>query len=166
MSRASDNEAAFLIGTFSRDYLHVAPLSRLHDADDYWDGNWLHSQIEVRVGGFSACYPGALRVDEFESFHQELASIYEILKGKAGFWSMEEWLSIDVKGDGRGHFNARCEATDEPGIGNKLKFQLTFDQTEIPGIIRGLQSILEAFPLRGSMSDRVGAPRDGHSAAT
>jgi hypothetical protein len=45
---------AFSIGRPSEDHLTVTPLSRPHDqCHDYWDGNWIESRVEMRVGGFS-----------------------------------------------------------------------------------------------------------------
>jgi len=63
---------------------------------------------------------------------------------------MEGWLRIDVQGDGRGHFDAACEAIDQPGIGNRLAFKIDFDQTELPSIVQRLEAICEAVPVVGA----------------
>jgi hypothetical protein len=63
---------------------------------------------------------------------------------------MEEWLVIHVEGDGRGHFTAKCEARDTPGRGNKLTFELAFDQTELPSMLRELDELTTRFPVRGT----------------
>jgi hypothetical protein len=59
-------------------------------------------------------------------------------------------LGIEVKGDVMGHFTAECEAIDQAGIGNRLSFTLSFDQTDIPAILRGLGSVVEEFPVLGT----------------
>jgi hypothetical protein len=56
---------------------------------------------------------------------------------------------MDVTGDGRGHFTARCELRDQPGIGNKLIIELAFDQTDVPAMLRDLDELLRRFPVRG-----------------
>ena len=62
---------------------------------------------------------------------------------------MEHWLQISVNGDGLGHFNVECQARDDAGMGNTLNFSLYFDQTEILGILDGLNQTIERFPLTG-----------------
>jgi hypothetical protein len=142
---------AFTIGRPSEDHVTVTPLYRPHDqCHDYWDGNWIESRVDIRAGGFSGRFEASLRADEFETFMKELVALYESLRGEAKFSSLEEWLSIEVAGDGLGHFEARCQARDEAGIGNLLQFRLRFDQTETARIAAGLRSIIHAFPVRGS----------------
>ena len=63
---------------------------------------------------------------------------------------MEEQLGIIVRGDALGHFTAKCVALDNFGVGNRLEFELTFYQTEIPAMLGGLETILCEFPVRGS----------------
>ena len=67
---------------------------------------------------------------------------------------MEEWLSIDIAGDGKGHFRADCVAVDMPGTGNRLTFEIEFDQTDLPEIHGGLDAISRAFPVVGAPTER------------
>lgn len=67
---------------------------------------------------------------------------------------MEEWLSIDIAGDGKGHFRADCVAVDMPGTGNRLTFEIEFDQTDLPEILGGLDAISRAFPVVGAPTER------------
>ncbi len=146
-----NDQPQFRLGSSHRHYLVVKPLYRPYDqCQDYWDGNWVKSQVIIQAGGFSGSIMASLRTDEFLQFKEELSRLYSALKGRASFSSMEEWLTIRVEGDGLGHFEAECMAMDEVGIGNRLRFRLNFDQTEITGIIKGLDEILRAFPVRGS----------------
>jgi hypothetical protein len=59
---------------------------------------------------------------------------------------MEHWLRIQVAGDGRGHFRAQREARDPPGIGNTLRFEISFDQTELPTTLAALDKVLAGSP--------------------
>jgi hypothetical protein len=148
-----DNKPYFKIGVGDSHYLIVKPLYRPYDqCQDEWDGNWVNSQILIRVGGFNGNIMASLRTDEFIRFKEELSKLYSTLKGQASFSSMEHWLTIHVEGDGLGHFEADCVAMDEVGIGNRLQFGLDFDQTDLPGIIKDLDGILRAFPVRGYAS--------------
>jgi hypothetical protein len=44
---------------------------------------------------------------------------------------------------------AKCEARDQPGVGNTLRFELTFDQTELPPVLAALDEVVRAFPVKG-----------------
>lgn len=54
-----------------------------------------------------------------------------------------DFLRVTVVG------RARCEARDEAGTGTRLEFGLELDQTELPGIARGLDEVVRAYPVKG-----------------
>jgi hypothetical protein len=144
------DNAKVLIGREPMHWVAVQVLARSHSgSQDYWDGNWLMSEVSLHAGAFSGHYVASLRADEFVRFRDELESVYKSLTGTAIFSSVEGSLTIELAGDGKGHFVGTCEAMDTPGIGNCLAFCLTIDQTEIPVILSGLNSILSQFPVIG-----------------
>jgi hypothetical protein len=146
-----DDTLAFRIGVSNREHLIVRPTRRERPAvSDYWDGNWVYAFVEIAAGGFRGKFEAQLRAEEFVSFRDQLRPLGNELGGAAKFEPMEPWLRIDIKGDGKGHFLARCEARDQVGTGNKLTFTIDFDQTELSGIVQGLDAICEAFPIVGS----------------
>ena len=55
---------------------------------------------------------------------------------------------MDVIPDGLGHFTMKCVARNPAGIGSTLRFELFFDQTEIPAVLRQLESVVARFPAR------------------
>jgi hypothetical protein len=143
-------DQSLILGSTASQWLTITPLRRTHpECADYWDGNWVDSSIDVSVGAFAGKYKACLRTDEFKSFRLGLEPIYKDLKGKASFTSMEDWVEILMTGDGLGHFRARCTLRDAAGIGNTLKFELQFDQTQLPGMVESLIHIEESFPVIG-----------------
>jgi hypothetical protein len=156
-------EAEIMIGSFHSQYLQVRPKGRTHpECTDWDDGNWLNTSVNVSVGGFNGSFVASLRADEFSRFHTELKLLRDNQVGTAAFSSMEDWLSIEVTCDSLGHFRAKCEAGDDAGGGNVLKFELAFDQTELLSILRGLREIEETFPVIGtppihSLADKSGS---------
>lgn len=66
---------------------------------------------------------------------------------------MEEWVAVRVASDGRGRIDARCEVTDRPGMGNRLAFHVSFDQSAIPAMLAALDAIDRDFPVLGSRGD-------------
>jgi hypothetical protein len=139
-----------LLGSLASTYLLVEPMRYAYvDAKDYWDGNWVRADVRIVVGAFRGQYEALLRADEFADFREQLGRLHETLKGEASFQSMEDWLRVHVAGDGRGHFTADCVSRDRPGTGSRLSFQLEFDQTQVPAMLRDLDELLRRFPVRG-----------------
>jgi hypothetical protein len=101
------------------------------DARDYWDGNWIYADVEIRVGAFRGEYEALLRTDEFARFHDALIPLYENLTGVAELVSMEDWIRPRLVGDGKGHIQVSGDARDAAGNGNRLTFELELDQTEL-----------------------------------
>lgn len=104
---------------------------------------WIESYVEIKAGGFRGSYRAAFMLYDFSVFRDQLKFIYDDLNGIAKFNSLENQLQINIKGDGLGHLVADCIAMEEVGYGNELRFELDFDQTYIPMLIRQLDSIIE-----------------------
>jgi hypothetical protein len=119
------------------------------EATDYSDGNWLSASVDVAAGSFRGAYDASLRAEELARFRDQLRPLYRALAGRATFETTECCLGIQVEGDGKGHFHAKCFAVDVPGTGNRLTFTLDFDQTELPYVLRELDTICDAFPVVG-----------------
>jgi len=139
------------IGGPSRELLRItiSSRSRPHDSD-YWDGNWVNAEVEVNAGGFRGQARGNLRAEEFLGFRDEVAALAKSLEGAASFTTMEGWLRIGLKGDGKGHVAVEGELLDEPGIGNVLTFHLALDQSYLPGLLAELSEVVASFPVRGA----------------
>ena len=134
--------------------VEVRPLMRSHaGASDYWDGNWIDCLITATAGGFRAACEACLRAEELAGFRRDLERLHRELQGRGGFKSMEDWLTIEVVGDGSGHFKGPCRLRDRAGDGNMLLFEMAFDQTDIPAMLDQMRKIESAFPVIG---DRAG----------
>jgi len=118
-------------------------------AEDYWDGNWLSCRVSLRAGGFRGAFNASLRVEEFVRLRDGVRVCMTDLSGTFVFETMEEQLSITARGDGRGHFTAKCWAGDAPGIENELAFDLSFDQTRLGPLASELDALLRAYPVIG-----------------
>ena len=135
-------------------FLKVALLGRSHpSADDYWDGNWVRAAVDVQAGGFHGSVGGDLRAEELARFLEQLTGLQKSLQGTAEFETMEQWLSIRVVGDGRGHMATRCIIRDQPGIGNTLECMLATDQTFTQATVVELAAVVQAYPVVGKPQD-------------
>ena len=103
--------------------------------------------ITVDVHAAAGAFAGAFRTDivsgDFVRFRDGLRVLHERLSGTATLTGdYERMLQIEITGDGRGHMTAACHVTDDPAFGARLQFTIAFDQTEMPAILRGLDSVL------------------------
>jgi hypothetical protein len=117
---------------------------------EYWDDNWLRTDIRVSTGKFRGEVYAAIITSELAAFLSELRTLHERLNGSAEFKTIEEQLSLRLVGDGRGHFELRGEVADQPGISNRLHFSLQFDQSQLGAAIRELEQVTSKFPVRAA----------------
>jgi hypothetical protein len=141
-----------VIGRLENDHLLIRVLGRLHaGADDFWDGNWLVTPIEVVVGGFRGEPGASLRAEELLGFRQALECVYASLEGEAVFESMESWLTLRIAIDRSGRVAVTGKVIDQIGGANELNFRIDgLDQSDLPAMIEELQEIETFFPVIGT----------------
>jgi hypothetical protein len=146
----SDGSVALVVGKPTSEYVRVEFLRRAFpDAIAYRDMNWVSVRVEVRVGAFDGRVDGELFVTEVLRFRDELRHLYSALRGEAVLETMEGWLSLHLVGDGLGHVEVRGLLEDTPGTGNRLRFSIKLDQTELPPALDSLEEVCRAFPPVG-----------------
>lgn len=134
----------------SGDFVRITPmiLSPVESPSD-WESSWIKCLVSVKAGGFLGSFKCDLQKNDFGIFKDELSQLYDELEGKAFFHSLEGQIEIEIKGDGIGHFVASCCVMDSAGVGNKLEFELSFDQTIIPEMAKQLSNITDLFMVTG-----------------
>jgi hypothetical protein len=115
---------------------------------EFWDDNWLRAEIQVAAGGFRGHATAEFITSELSKFLSELRPLFETLKGKAEFSTIEEQLKLQLVGDGKGHIALTGEIADQPGIGNRLLFAFEFDQSQLGASIHELEQVTSRFPVR------------------
>jgi hypothetical protein len=115
---------------------------------DYHDDNWLKVSVTVSVGAFDGTFPATFLTEEFVAFRNELKKMYESLHGNAKFTTLEDQLSLELSGNGRGQILLKGYALDRAGDGNRIEFRLEIDQTHVARTLRELDAIVEKFPVR------------------
>ena len=116
-----------------------------------WDKNWISGFVKVKAGAFSGEFKTDFMTVDFVSFKNEMEKLYDKLNGIATFYTLENQVEIKIIGDGIGHLKAECEVMDCASFGNKLKFEIDFDQTHIPKILNQLEKINKRFPKIGAL---------------
>lgn len=117
-----------------------------------WDKNWVHGIVNVKAGAFNGEFKADFMTLDFEVFKTELEKLYENLNGIATFHTLEEQVVVKVTGDGIGHLKADCVVMDYAGMGNRLAFEIDFDQTHVPEILNQLNGIVTKFPRVGKLN--------------
>lgn len=150
-----DEPLSITIGPDETERVNLKVLRRERpNDDDYWDGNWLVVEMHVRVGGFVGQVKANLRAEDFQMFRAELETAYRNFGGVATFETIEHWLTLTITCEKTGRVTVVGEATDLPGMGNRLSFQLPdIDQTFLPDLIDQLASCERAYPVVGQSSD-------------
>ena len=121
------------------------------DSQDYWDGNWLRVTAHCAEGGGSARIHGSiLHLSEIDRFAAACEVLQSTLRGKAELSCMEPNLGIALSAsDSRGTIEVKVRITPDHLVQEHL-FRFSIDQSYLPGITRGLRSVLARIPLRGA----------------
>ena len=92
------------------------------NAIDYWDGNWLISEVKVSINGMKAIYKTNFRADDFERFKNDLVKVKDKNSTNIEFTTMEEGLYL--KGQLEIDGNVKWEGLAKGPDNNKLKFKI------------------------------------------
>jgi ribosome-associated toxin RatA of RatAB toxin-antitoxin module len=125
--------------------------SNYPNAEMDWDKNWVSSIVSVKAGAFSGKFNADLMTIDFADFKISLKKLYQKLDGTITFNTLEDQIEMKIIGDGIGHLRAECEVMDNAGVGNKLEFDIDFDQTHIPKLLNQLEKITTKFPVLGEL---------------
>jgi len=143
-----------LLGTPGGDRLVIAVHGRsLPGEDDYWDGNWLLSPIEIVADGVRTWLRDAgLRTDELQSFREELTACLAS-GGAARLSSLEEWIELTVAVE-PGETVLVAGVARDPGVENwadgPVRFRIDgVDRRQLAEAVRVLEEMAAAYPVVG-----------------
>lgn len=137
--------------------IRLEPLHFINYSSDLdWDKNWIKTRVTVKGGVFGGQYLADFMTTDYEHLKRDLRKLDSDFEGHAKFKPLEGQLVLEINGDGLGHFEVYCTATDQPGCGAELAFELSFDQTELNRLTRELDTITKMFPITGDMGIKNG----------
>ena len=136
-------------GGEKQERLEIAVLGYERQATgDYHDDNWLSVEVSIQAGSFRGRFQAAFLTTELEAFRDELKVLLDTLQGQAEFRTLEEQLTLTLQGNGLGHIQLRGKALDQAGIGNRLEFAMSLNQTQLQSSVRSLEAASNAYPVR------------------
>ena len=125
------------------------------DASNAWDADQLLVELRFSISSQAAvycvatqgCYRGVLRRAELARFVGELKTQASTVRGLSRLSTMEEWLTITIEGDARGHFKAKVEVTNDP---ERLERALStvlvlYLDLELPDLLRISEGVTQAL---------------------
>ncbi len=120
------------------------------DAQDRWDGNWLHVTAQcAQAGAIVATGGPILETSDLLRFRDQLAAIATSQAGEAMLSGAEPNIVVRVAAaDGLGLVHVRVELTPEPQTQGHW-FAFALDPSYLAEAIRQLDAVLAAFPVRG-----------------
>jgi hypothetical protein len=118
----------FSIGNFDNERVEVTLIGSPADAktEGY---DCISANVEISVGGFSGRTKINMCLSDMIRFKQELEPVYERVAGVAEFKTIEGQLYFRIEVDALGHVQASGFLIDSFGDGNKLSFNINYDQT-------------------------------------
>jgi hypothetical protein len=120
------------------------------DAQDRWDGNWLHVTAQcAQAGAIVAAGGPILETVDLQRFRDQLVAVTASPAGEAVLSGAEPNLVVRVAVvEGLGLARVRVELTPEPQAQGHW-FVYTVDPSYLADAVRQLDAVLAAFPVRG-----------------
>ena len=120
------------------------------DAQDRWDGNWLHVTAQcAQAGAIVATTGPILEAPDLQRFRDQLAAVTASQAGEAVLSGAEPNIVVRVAGaDALGLVRVRVDLTPEPQSQGHW-FASAVDPSYLGEAIRQLDAVLAAYPVRG-----------------
>lgn len=137
-------------GGENTDFLSISVFGRESPDDtDYWDGNWLIAQVEVKTDKFTGLVSGTIRAEELQQLHTELQTLNKTLTDEVQYTTMEQWIGFRLRSIKSGSITLTGTLKDDLRNDNYLVFAINLDQTYLPKPLKALQQITTQFPVVG-----------------
>lgn len=91
--------------------------------------DWIKARVEIEVGGFKGEVEIYMCVSDMVRFKAQLEPVYQNLNGVAEFTTIESQLYIRIEATKLGHIQVAGFLLDDLASGNKLEFEINYDQT-------------------------------------
>jgi hypothetical protein len=109
--------------------------------------DWVKALVQVEVGAFKGELEIYMGVSDMIRFKEQLDLVYRNLEGVAEFKTIEDQLAIKIEVDKLGHVQASGFVLDDFESGNKLNFNISYDQTLLWHTISEIdEALFELFP--------------------
>ena len=122
---------------------------RSHNNTDYWDDNWIKSEIKINERNFNGKYNINLRTNDFQRFYLDLSNLSKGKIQEVKFTTMEEGLFLKGKLDLTG--NIKWSIIAKSGEGTQLRFSMDTDNNSIKILLIEVLKVLNEYPVVGNI---------------
>ncbi|MGF3106162.1 WapI family immunity protein [Rossellomorea sp. DUT-2] len=118
-------------------------------SSDYWDGNWVVSNVKVEIPGYNVNFNASLRTDDIIDFVNDLKLMSRNLSGKAILKNLDSFIHFEGEMDKLGHIEWSGETCYPAGSGAVLTFEFVSNQSYLDVLIKELEDITYVYPVIG-----------------
>ncbi|MBM7569938.1 hypothetical protein [Aquibacillus albus] len=119
------------------------------NSSDYWDGNWVVSNVKVEIPGYNVNFNASLRTDDIRDFVNDLKLMSRNLSGKAILKNLDSFIHFEGEMDKLGHIEWSGETCYPAGSGAVLTFEFVSNQSYLDALIKELEDITYVYPVIG-----------------
>lgn len=134
----------FSVGYADKERLEVKLLGQ--PADRKSKDDLIKALVQIDAGAFKGEVEISLCLSDIIRFKEQLEPVYEKLEGVAEFKTVEDQLAVRIEVNKLGHVQASGYLLDDFVCGNKLYFNINYDQTLLWHTISEIDETL--FELR------------------
>jgi len=115
------------------------------DSSGFSDGRlqWRGVSVKANTGAFQGQTGDYITIGQLEQLSTELESLYQSLKGKIEFGTLEDRFVMELIGDGMGHILLKFRLYDE--IARLEFFSGELDQTFLPELINEVKETIAEY---------------------
>jgi hypothetical protein len=117
-------------------------------SQDPWDQDALTVEVEAHATPFRGLFKTTLWIREFRKLRDDLARLSQTLSpsDNVAFDPLEHAVQLDFRIDQLGHVLVHVLLRPEDATGAMLEYELSLDQSYLPGLVSQLDALLEQYP--------------------
>jgi hypothetical protein len=143
------------IGSEGADFFRLSIRERqFPEAADYWNANFLVSDLEISAGAFRGAFGAVIRNEDLERFLRQLRLLYERASGGASL-EVSDWLSLDILAEGHSQMKVWCQVDDGH---NNLEGRWAFERAGLLTIIEQIETVCSVYPVVAHTDAEPGPP--------
>lgn len=140
---------SFSIGHFGKERLEITVIGPPANAKT--EGvDWVRAEVQIDAGAFTGKLEIWICLSDVIRFKNQLEPVHRDLKGVAEFTTIEGQLYIRIELDNLGHVQGSGYIIDDFVSGNKLTFNIDYDQTLLLHSISEIDKLLSDLSAHNS----------------
>jgi len=128
------------------------------EAEGYWDGNWIVTRFQANRSWFEVDFINILHLGDLVWLRNELAKMHSASAGLIEWEPLDGFLKLVAAPDESGNVRWVIEMLYDDAEELRTSIEINNDSTALLDILRQIDDVLGAFPLRGRQARRTADP--------